>query len=116
MIIFRTNPGTIPYIDNGHSKSETSRVFKISRPTINQWIGLRQQGDYSLKPRTSRRFRKIKEDELRSYIKAHPDAYLKDIGKALGVSANSIWHAVRRFGITLKKRSRVIKKEIKKND
>lgn len=104
------------YVDIGHSKSETGRVFKVSRPTINKWIHLREQGDYSLKPRTSRRLRKIKEEELRAYIKAHPDAYLNEIGKALGVSANSIWHAVRRFGITLKKRSRGIKKEIIKNE
>lgn len=107
--------GVLTYIDDGHRISETSRVFKISRPTIMKWVSLRAEGDYGLKERPARRYRKIKESELKEYVKNHPDSYLKDIGRVFGVSSTAIIKAFRRFGITLKKRSRAIRKETANN-
>ena len=95
----------LAYYDEGHTQVETSTVFNISRATLCNWLKLRREtGSAHLRPRPKRRqSAKIDPQTLKAYIEAYPDAYLREIGEAFGVTDVAILYACRRFGITRKK-------------
>ena len=105
----------LAYKDAKHTQAETCEVFGISRATLNAWLKLRREtGSAHLRPRPKQhRSRKIDEQALKTYIQAHPDAYLHEIGTEFGVSGPAIGYACRRFGITRKKRSRAMPNAMK---
>jgi transposase len=106
----------IKYIEAGGKKGEASRTFRICRQTIYNWLKLKEEGDYSLKPKGGNRVaRKLNYTKLMEYIKENGDAYLYEIGEAFDVSANAIWCACRKLGITRKKRVRYIRKETRRS-
>ena len=102
----------INYVEQGHTQKEAADVFGVTSRTIWNWIlrknkGILQPKKYEVYPR------KIDNDRLIKYIKDHPDAYLKEIAEEFKVDPSSIFYACKRLKITLKKRQRIIKKEMK---
>lgn len=94
----------LAYKDEKHSQQETCVVFGISRATLNAWLKLRREtGSAHAQPYPKTRRGQIDEHQLRAYIEAHPDAYLREIAVEFGVSATAIMYACRRFRITRKK-------------
>ncbi len=59
---------------------------------------------------------KIDHHKLKQYLQQYPDAYLKDIAQESSVRIPAIFYTCKRLKLTLKKRSRSTKKEMKKND
>ena len=95
----------LAYKDDNHTRQETCDVFGISRTTLNTWLKMRQETGTAHAPIVTRtRQGKLDEQQLRAYIEAHPDAYLREIGAEFGVSATAIMYACRRYKITRKKR------------
>ena len=107
----------LAYYDDKHTQKETSAMFRISRSTLNDWLKLRREtGSAHLRPRPKRRkSKKIDGEKLKSYIAAHPDAYLHEIATEFGVSPSAIWYACHRHGITRKKSKLAIENETKMN-
>ena len=95
----------LAYYEANHTQLETCEVFGISRATLNSWVKLkRETGSADLRPRPKiRKSRKITPEALHTYLAKHPDAYLREIGEAFGVSDVAILYACRRYGITRKK-------------
>src|SRR5688572_27684895 len=94
----------IAYYDDEHSQVQTCEVFQISRATLNNWLRQRREtGKISLPARSQERRGKLKRTELEGYLEAHPDAYLEEIGVALGVSGTAIYYACQRWGLVRKK-------------
>ena len=73
---------------------------------INSWRQkYKKTGEIKNKP-LCRTPRKLDNDKLISYVKEHPDAYLKEIAEAFGCSVTAVAKALKRLGITRKKRQR----------
>ncbi|WP_213105074.1 IS630 transposase-related protein [Candidatus Protochlamydia amoebophila] len=102
------------YLEAGHSAEEVSQVFGVALRTVFNWLKRQRNGCLEDKPR-KRYPIKIDNDQLKNYIKKHPDSYLKEIAKEFNVDPSSIFYACKRLKITLKKRPYFTKKEMRKN-
>jgi putative transposase len=98
----------IGFIDEGGSKAEACRIFKIGHNTIYLWIRQRKdRGTIKPKPRGKYKVRLLDDVELSKYVKEHPDATLIEMAKDFSVSHVAIWKALRRLKITRKKKPSV---------
>ena len=100
---------TIEYRQEGHTLEETKQVYHVSISTIRDWEKqLQEEGHLEKKP-VERSFRKIDPEKLRSYVAEHPDAYQSEMAKEFRCSESGIRDALKRLGITRKKRQLVIR-------
>ncbi len=97
---------TIEYRQEGHTLEETSKVFKVTIATIREWEKrLKEKGN--LEPDIPERsFKKIDPEKLKAYLAEHPDAYQREMAKEFGCAESAIRKALKRLGITRKKRLR----------
>ena len=94
----------IEYLKSGYTQREARDTFGISLSAINRWHVLYiTTGDLSDK-KPGRTPKKLPPDELRAYVSEHPDAYLQEIGDAFGCTDTAVMNALRKLGITRKKR------------
>jgi transposase len=76
----------------------------VSISTIQDWTKLRQEtGGYEKRP-LNRSFKKIDPVRLESYVAKHPDAYLTEIAEEFGCGESAVRKALKKLGITRKKR------------
>jgi transposase len=105
----------ILFLDKGGTYREAARVFGITMYTISKWKNLlKETGSLEHKKRQTT-FKKIDPAKLSAYVESHPDAYLKEIASEFNCSAPAVFLALRKLKITLKKRSKLIEKEMNKN-
>ena len=92
----------IEYRRSGHSAQETQDTLQVSISTIYRWERqLKEQGHLGSKPLV-RPPKKIDPEALRSYVSAHPDAFLKEIAQEFNCSITAIQKALKRLGIVRK--------------
>jgi transposase len=85
-------------IEEGMSKRDAARLFKISPQTLYNWLS---RDD--LKPSLSkRRHRKIDKVELRAHVKAHPQMLLRERAKIFGISVPGLSIALKTMKIVKK--------------
>ena len=85
-------------IEEGMSKREAARLFKISPQTIYNWLASKD-----LKPALAKeRHRKIDKCKLRAHVKAHPDMLLRERAKIFGVSIPGMSLALKKMNIRKK--------------
>jgi len=93
----------ISAIDNGMGKTEASRVFQMSRNTIDLWLKRRER-ENTLAPKVRQPHRsqaKIQDgDEFRDFVDAHADWSQEQMGRELGVSASCVGRALKKIGYT----------------
>ena len=93
-------------IDNGMGKSEASRVFQMSRNTIDLWLKRRER-DNTLAPKVRQAGpsrAKIQDlDQFRDFVDAHPHWSQEQMGRELGVSGSCIGRALKKIGYSRKK-------------
>ena len=95
-IIFRRQ--VLAHIEEGMSKREAARLFKISPQTLYNWL-IRSD----LKPSLARhRHRKIDKDKLRAHVRAHPHMLLRERAKVFGVSVPGLSAALKTMNIVKK--------------
>jgi len=94
----------LEYAKEGHSLTQTARVFKINISTIIAWKRRYETtGDVKIKVRCPVN-KKIIPENLIKYVEEHPDAYLKEIAEVFGCHPSSVLKRLRKLGITRKKR------------
>ena len=97
----------VKYYKSGHTLKETSEIFGAGINTISQWVKkYKETGDLSNKP-LKRGFKKIDPEKLVLFLEENPDAFLKE-------TAEAVRKAIKRLGITRKKRHCVIMGKKKK--
>lgn len=107
----------LAYIEQGGKKVDASVLFNVCRPTINQWIKLKQEtGSLEPPPLAPRSWRKINPDLLLSYINESPDKILDEYADHFKVTNSGIWRALNRNKITRKKRRIFIRNVVKNSD
>ena len=94
----------VKYRKAGHTLRETSEIFGAGETAIRQWEKQYDStGDLSNKP-LQRQARKLPPEQLAAYVSKHPDAYQREIAEVFGCSDTGVSKALRRQGITRKKR------------
>lgn len=93
-------------IDNGMRPSEASRVFQLSRNTINLWRRqFEQKGTLTPEPpKTPPRARaQIRDEDFTAFVDSHRDWTLKQFAAQFGVTFQTISKYLKRLGYTRKK-------------
>ena len=95
------------YLHRGNSQRSAAKVFGLHLTTINVWhTKYERTGSLKNKP-PERKPKKIDPEKLKEYISNKPDAYLTEIGEAFNCNESAIRKALKRLGITRKKRRSV---------
>lgn len=105
----------LDYIANGGSRSEASKIFGVTVPTLANWLSRQKQQDLAPRMRGSRPS-KIDNEKLKKYIENHPDSYLREIAEVFNSTLQAIFYACKRLKITLKKRPHITKKGMRKKE
>ena len=106
----------INYINEGNSKVEACKIFKIGRDIIYWWIRQQKLTGNLKQKEVTRQARKVHYQKLQEIIEKYPDKTLKELGKIFNMSASGIGYALEKLNITFKKRLTYIKKEMGKNE
>ena len=98
----------VKYRLNGHTLEETSEIFNVGKSAVSRWVKqYKEKGDLSNKP-LNREYKKINPEKLKDYVKKHPDAYQREIAEEFNCSIMAVSKALKRLGITRKKRQNAI--------
>jgi len=96
----------VKFIQGGGSKAEAARRFDLARSSVYRYLIAAQNG--TLTPKKSwGHWRKLDPQKLQAHVKKHPDATLKELQKAFGVSHHAVWVRLRQLGFTLKKTHKI---------
>lgn len=107
---------TIEYRGEGHTLEETHKIFKVSISTIRKWEKQwKEKGTLSPAP-VVRKYKKIEPERLKTYVQEHPDAYPGEIAKEFNCCETAIRKALKRLGITRKKRQPNTRNKIQKKE
>ena len=94
---------TIEYRGEGHTLEETHEVFKVSISTIRAWEKQWKEKGTLVPAPVVRGYKKIEPQRLKTYVREHPDAYLKEIALEFNCCETAVRKAFERLGITRKK-------------
>ena len=102
----------LKFVETGGSIKEACLLFEVSRSSFQRWR-LKRKNTGSLAPKSRIRVPyKIADEELKTYIDKHPDAYLNEIAAHFQVTIPGVSIALKRLKITRKKRLYFTKKEM----
>jgi transposase len=100
-------------------KSIVSKMFSLSRTTIDSWLLLQKAGSlFDVTPRDYSNSAKLNIQTPNSYLqdKSNSDKYQYEMAIDLGVSPTNIWNKLQKLGYSHKKNKKVSKKPIQKKD
>lgn len=108
--------GVIKFIESGNTQSSAALVFSLNLSTVNRWyLRYRREGNYLPKKRPGAKS-KINKKRLSEYVRANPDAKLKDLSKEFGISIWGIYYWLKKPGFSYKKKPSPIWKQVKKSE
>ena len=94
----------LEFIEEGNTQTEAIRVFKVSKPTIQDWKKLKAETGNLEKRELNREPRKYHPETLNKILDETPDAYLCEIADHFENGTISGVHtALKRAKITVKK-------------
>ena len=94
----------VEFVEQGGSKSEAARQFKVSRWCVYDWLSRE-----TLKPEKQGCPGpwKLNPEELKAHVEAYPDAYQYERALDLGVSDYAVWYGLKRLQLSRKKNDAV---------
>lgn len=93
----------INYVKTGHSKKETCQLFGISTNTLYLWEKQFKEHGHLERQKRKPSPRKLPLDTLQAFVNQYPDAFLREIAEHFDCSIPSVWAALKKLNITLKK-------------
>ena len=110
----------IAAVDRGERKTDVSRMFNISRNTLNLWLARQAEtGSCRSKERVTKPKTKINDwEKFREFIKQYGEKTQIETAKLWGegVTQQNISDAMKKIGVSRKKRVMDIEKEMNSND
>lgn len=100
----------VSFVRSGGSKSEAGRRFSVCRRIVYEWLA---RPDLSPKVYI-RKKRKLDEEALKAYVSKNNDAYLHEVGAHFSVHPTTVFYALKKLKLTLKKKSRDTKSAAKR--
>ncbi|VKJ18857.1 transposase [Streptococcus pneumoniae] len=95
--------GALDSIKGGHRHVEAAKVFWCwRRNSLHVGKERREQRNLERKKRVVKK-RKIPLEELKAFVEAHPDAFLREIAAHFDCAVPSVWAALKQIKVTLKK-------------
>lgn len=95
----------LSFLREGHFQREASKVFKLSRQTIYNWLCLKSEPGHLVMRRSGNRSSlKIEVEGLRQAVALYPAYYLWELARLFKVTPRGIYRALTRYKITRKKR------------
>jgi len=88
----------VAFVNEGGSKREAARLFKISPDTLYKWLN---SSDLTARP-ARERFRKIDKAALRRDVQERPDVFLRERALRFGVHESCMSRALSRLKIVKK--------------
>jgi transposase len=105
----------LEYFRKVNDRKKVIEVFGMTMPTLENWI--RRERNNCLSPKNRRSSPTlIKNQKLIDFVKANPDAYLREIAKEFGATLQAVFYACKRLNISLKKRPRTTKNLMNKKE
>lgn len=93
----------VEYAQKGGRKSEVAKIFGVGEKTVYRYLALWKEGD--LKPKKMvGKWKKIDPELLRQDVEENSEATLEERAKKFGTCHQAIWKALRKIGMTLKKK------------
>jgi transposase len=110
----------IAAVERGERKTDVSRMFNISRNTLDLWLARQAEtGSCRSKAKVAKPKTKINDwERFREFIKQHGGKTQIEIAKLWGegVTQQNISDAMKKLGVSRKKRAMDIEKEMNSND
>ena len=104
----------VEYKLEGNTVEATSKVFKIGKSTVQDWLRkYKESGEIKNKP-LNRTYKKIDPKKLETFDEENSDAYLLEIAEVFNCTEAAIRKALKRLKITRKKRPSVTKSKTPK--
>ena len=94
--------GALDYIKEGHSHVEAAKVFDVGVRTLFTWEKITWTRILRAEKRVVKK-QKIPLEELKDFVEAHPDAFLREIAAHFDCAVPSVWSALKQIKVTLKK-------------
>ncbi|MDJ0555198.1 MAG: IS630 transposase-related protein [Microcoleaceae cyanobacterium MO_207.B10] len=102
---------TVEAINRGHKKVNVSRLFKISRNTLDIWLKREKEtGDFQTLTNKQGRHSKIEyEEKFKSFVKENQDKTQTKMAELSGnnITQQNISYTCQKLGITRKKNLRI---------
>ena len=105
----------LEYLDTVGNRQKVVEAFNISLQVLERWIRRRGENCLPAKQRKSSPS-KINDQQLRLFVREHPDAYLREIAEKFGITLQAGFYACKRLKISLKKRPLTTRREMRQKD
>ncbi|MEZ4606656.1 MAG: IS630 transposase-related protein [Deinococcales bacterium] len=106
----------IVLIEEVVSVANVSRVLGVSEYAIRDWKKRHAQGCLAAQYPKRRGAYHIQEEALKAHLQEKPDAYLSELAEVAGGTSQGVSHALRRLGITRKKRHQNTENEMRRKE
>lgn len=93
-------------LEEGHSLRSVEAMLGVHNRTLSNWKKRSAEGRLAATYPRSRGAYRIDDEALKAHLKTHPDAYLEELAEVAGGTAQGIRDAMKRLGISRKKRRR----------
>jgi transposase len=103
-------------LNEGHSLRAVEAMLRVHNRTLSNWKKRAGEGRLGVSYPRSRGAYRINDEALKAHLKTHPDAYLKELAAVAGGTAQGIRDALKRLGISRKKRHRSTESGTKKRE
>ena len=102
------------YLEKNNNRKAASLLFQVGVATIYRWISRKKEKGNVQPLCRPYAYKKINDQKLVEYVKAHPDHFLSEIAQHFSLTPQAIFYALKRLKITRKKSSRSTKRKMKK--
>jgi transposase len=92
----------VEYKRNNHTIEETKEIFGMAKSTFYEWEKEYDAGFPEKQKRTYEK--KIDKEALKRAVEERPDSELSELAEPFGCTPQAVFYALRRMGITFKKR------------
>ena len=99
-----TREMVLNYLNKGHTYKEANEELGVSISAMQQWKKLLNETGSLEKRSKNRSASKFHAEELKAFVKEHPETTLEEIAEHFGGSISGAHDALSRCGITFKKR------------
>jgi transposase len=96
----------IKLLEEGHSLRAVEAMLGVHNRTLSNWKKRWAEGRLAAAYPRSRGAYRINDEALQAHLKTHPDAYPEELAEVAGGTPQGIRDALKRLGISRKKRRR----------
>lgn len=108
----------VELLKEGYTQEFVSKILKVGTTALKRWKKkIEKDGEITVYYNTSNRVApKLPRKELEDYFNSNNDALLKEAAEHFNCTPQAVFYACKRNNLTYKKKSRIIKNGMSKNE